>query len=68
LAEILPRLLGTAVEKSLRLFPVVVLTGARQTGKSTPVRDLEPLSKRTYVTLDTALNRSLAAVGKRSCA
>jgi uncharacterized protein len=61
LSGILPRLLATAVEKSLRLFPVVVLTGARQTGKSTLVRDLEPLSKRTYVTLDTALNRSLAA-------
>jgi uncharacterized protein len=60
LAEILPRLLSAAVTKSLRLFPVVVVTGARQTGKSTLVRDLEPLSKRTYLTLDTPLNRSLA--------
>jgi predicted AAA+ superfamily ATPase len=61
LDEILPRLLSNAVGKSLKLFPVVVVTGARQTGKSTMVRDLEPLSKRSYVTLDTALNRSLAA-------
>ena len=61
MSKILPRLLSDAVEKSLRLFPVVVVTGARQTGKSTLVRDLEPLSKRSYLTLDTALNRSLAA-------
>ena len=60
MAEILRRLLTPTLEKSLRLFPVVVLTGARQTGKSTLVREIEPFSDRPYVTLDTALNRSLA--------
>jgi len=54
-------LLAPAIANSLRLFPVVVVTGARQTGKSTLVRDLEPLSRRPYLTLDTPLNRSLAA-------
>lgn len=59
--KILRRLLVPALEKSLSLFPVVVLTGARQTGKSTLVRQIEPFSNRVYVTLDAALNRSLAA-------
>jgi len=60
LNTILPRALTRAVEKSLALFPVVVVTGARQTGKSTLVRDIEPPSNRTYVTLDTVFNRNLA--------
>lgn len=33
-------------------MPVAVLTGARQTGKSTLVRDLAPTGQRAYLTLD----------------
>ncbi len=42
-------------------FPVVVLTGARQTGKSTLVKALETAAARRYITLDTAVSRGLAA-------
>lgn len=49
-----------AVERALGLFPVVVVTGARQTGKSTMVRRSAPLNDREYFTLDTAVNRALA--------
>jgi uncharacterized protein len=58
---ILPRLLEPVIERALRLFPVVVVTGARQTGKSTLVREFGTLAKRRYITLDTAANRGLAA-------
>lgn len=60
-SKLLPRLLEPVVERALRLFPVVVVTGARQTGKSTMVRELGTLAKRRYLTLDTAVNRGLAA-------
>lgn len=33
-------------------MPVVIVTGARQTGKSTLVSDLGPPGERLYVTLD----------------
>ncbi len=56
----LPRALSSVVERSLGIFPVVALTGARQTGKSTLVRQEGAFSARRYVTLDTALNRGLA--------
>ena len=58
---IVPRAMAPVVSRALEIFPVVVLTGARQTGKSTLAKDIEPLSNRRYVTLDVALNRSLAA-------
>jgi predicted AAA+ superfamily ATPase len=60
--EILPRALTAPLEHSLDLFPVVVLTGARQTGKSTLVRHAQGLAQRRYITLDTAVNRGLATV------
>ena len=41
----LPRLLTSAVERAARAMPVVVVTGARQTGKSTLVRDLMPAGR-----------------------
>ncbi|HTX24718.1 MAG TPA: ATP-binding protein [Steroidobacteraceae bacterium] len=59
--SILPRLLEPVVERALRLFPVVVVTGARQTGKSTLVREFGTLAKRRYLTMDTAATRGLAA-------
>jgi predicted AAA+ superfamily ATPase len=40
------------LEQGLRALPVVVVTGARQTGKSTLVRSLSPGRDRLYVTLD----------------
>ena len=48
----LPRLLTAIVEETLRQFPVVVLTGARQTGKSTLVQHLPSAGTRRYLTLD----------------
>jgi predicted AAA+ superfamily ATPase len=48
----LPRLLTPIVEESLGQFPVVVLTGARQTGKSTLVQHLPSAPGRLYRTLD----------------
>jgi len=48
----LPRYLTADVERALRDFPVVVLTGARQTGKSTLARDLLGGPARDYRTLD----------------
>jgi predicted AAA+ superfamily ATPase len=46
----LPRLLTQPLEQALTAFPVVVVTGARQTGKTTLVRRLG--GDRTYLTLD----------------
>ena len=49
--DLLPRLLTGAVERISRSMPVVVITGARQTGKSTLVRRLLP-GDRAYYSLD----------------
>jgi uncharacterized protein len=49
---VLPRSLTPAVAQALDTFPVVILTGARQTGKSTLIRELLPESNRDYRTLD----------------
>src|SRR5436305_2618432 len=48
---VLPRLLEAPLSAALRTFPVVVVTGARQAGKSTLVRQVEE-GGRTYLTLD----------------
>ncbi len=50
-APYLPRLLETTLRARLEAFPVVVVTGARQTGKSTLARELEG-DRRAYLTLD----------------
>lgn len=55
----LPRILTDAVQRVGRTMPVVVVTGARQTGKSTLVEDLLP-GRRTYRTLDDLDVRALA--------
>jgi len=47
----LPRLVVTALAERLRVMPAVVITGARQTGKSTLAEQLVP-GERRYVTLD----------------
>ncbi len=49
---ILPRAAASAVRAALRAAPVVVVLGARQTGKTTLVRSLPQLATRTYLTLD----------------
>ncbi len=46
------RLLADTVAEALTLAPAVILTGARQTGKSTLVQHLKSAKKRTYLTLD----------------
>lgn len=48
----LPRRLERTVEEALAEFPVVVLSGARQTGKTTLVRHFSGAPHRTYLTLD----------------
>jgi len=50
-AEILPRLVAHSLGDRLRVMPAVVVTGARQTGKSTLVQDLAP-GGRSYFSLD----------------
>lgn len=59
-STILPRLAGEAIERMLRVQPVVVLMGARQVGKSTLVRSLSALADHRYVTLDALEVRELA--------
>jgi hypothetical protein len=49
--HLLPRFLTDAVERVSRTMPVVVVTGARQTGKSTLVSELLP-GRRPYYSLD----------------
>src|SRR5512134_3241772 len=49
--ETLPRLVADALNTRLRSMPAVVVTGARQTGKSTLVERLVP-GRRRYVSLD----------------
>lgn len=48
----LPRLATAAVRRSMGVFPVTVVTGARQTGKTTLVRDLLNAEDRLYLSLD----------------
>lgn len=48
---LLPRLIGRVLADRLRVMPAVVITGARQTGKSTLAQALAPGARR-YVTLD----------------
>ena len=57
--RLLPRHAEHALARMLETFPVVVVTGARQTGKSTLVRDRLPGS-RAYLTLDDVLLRDEA--------
>jgi uncharacterized protein len=47
----LPRLVSNALAERLRVMPAVVVTGARQTGKSTLAEQLVPGTRR-YATLD----------------
>ncbi|MGH7468305.1 MAG: ATP-binding protein [Longimicrobiales bacterium] len=48
----LPRLISTRLAQALKAMPAVVVTGARQTGKSTLVQALAGGPSRTYLSLD----------------
>jgi predicted AAA+ superfamily ATPase len=48
--KIRPRWFQNNLQAALRVLPVTVLTGARQTGKTTLTRTIE--SARSYFTLD----------------
>ncbi len=48
---VLPRLAARSLVERLKVMPAVVVTGARQAGKSTLARELTP-GRRRYVTLD----------------
>lgn len=50
--DTLPRLLAEPLRQAAASAPVVIVTGARQTGKSTLVRFPEILADRAYITLD----------------
>lgn len=52
IARTLPRALQAPLRAAADAMPVVVVTGARQTGKSTLVRDLSSAGDRLYLTLD----------------
>jgi hypothetical protein len=50
-ATALPRLVARSLAERLRVMPAVVVTGARQTGKSTLAQELAP-GERRYLSLD----------------
>lgn len=50
--DALPRALEPSLARALKTAPVVVVTGSRQTGKSTLVKTARPTRKRAYLTLD----------------
>ena len=58
--EYLPRLVQPRVAALCEVFPVVVVTGARQTGKITLVRRPELFPDHMYLTLDDVLLRDQA--------
>jgi uncharacterized protein len=49
--ELVPRLVATSLRDRLKVMPAVVVTGARQTGKSTLAHALAP-GKRRFLSLD----------------
>ena len=59
-AGLLPRAIGGALESALSSMPVVVVMGARQTGKSTLVQTHPLLQNYEYISLDDMDARSLA--------
>lgn len=65
----LPRLVGATLAERLRVMPAVVLTGARQTGKSTLAEHLVQ-GERRYRSLDDfdVLDAARRAPGCAGCA
>lgn len=62
MSDYLPRLATATLEKAMAAMPVVVLMGARQTGKSTLVRSEPFLEDRPFLTLDDFSVRERATV------
>lgn len=60
--ETLPRAAAAAIRRGLEVMPVVVVTGARQTGKSTLARSLPELGGWPYLSLDDLDVRDQARV------
>src|SRR5688500_3817942 len=58
--ELLPRAAAQRIAHLGTVFPVTVVTGARQTGKSTLVRRTEVTGERLYLTMDDVLLRDQA--------
>ncbi len=56
-----PRVASQRVELAMRTNPVVVVMGARQTGKSTLAREIARTQGRRYLTFDDATTREQAA-------
>jgi len=59
MSKLIPRIQISVVKKYLKKFPVVAVVGARQTGKTTLVRDLLK-EKRLFLSLDDPTNILLA--------
>lgn len=57
----LPRIASQRVERAMLVNPVVVIMGARQTGKSTLAREVARADGRRYLTFDDASVREQAA-------
>ena len=60
-ATYVPRYLSKSITNALKSSPVVVITGARQTGKSTLVQHLEENGSRLYDSLDDIDTLELAS-------
>jgi len=58
--SLLPRAAQAALSKALATSPIVVVSGARQTGKTTLVRSHPKLSSHPYLTMDDFDLRALA--------
>ena len=57
---LLSRLLESSLARAVGIFPATVITGARQTGKSTLTRNAIQLEGYRYLTLDNAVTRGMA--------
>lgn len=54
------RTLGLPILESSEYFPILLITGARQVGKTTLLRWLQDDTERRYVSLDDPIDRSMA--------
>lgn len=60
MAQYLPRLIESVLAEAVKVMPVTVVTGARQTGKSTLVLEAGITSDRSYLSLDDLAVRDRA--------
>ncbi|MDE5871010.1 MAG: AAA family ATPase [Muribaculaceae bacterium] len=57
--EYIPRILSSKIEKAVKYYPVIVITGPRQSGKTSLCRHMYPDYK--YVNLENITMRASAA-------